>query len=181
MIPQIENSIIPETIDLISYPNKTYRCTETQIIGKIDDLKAIEQAIQHILSIERYAYLIYDDNYGVELEKYIGQDYSFLEATIEDTLREALTQDDRILDVVVTNIYKTLERHSLIDKTKLYNIIQTETTNEDIVTETNLDNLVTNSNVDLVTTSNTQVEVANVEFDVYCKQGIIHTEVKVNV
>lgn len=180
MIPQIENSIINETIDIISYPNKTYRCSETHIVGKVDDLEAVKQSIGHILSIERYAYIIYDDNYGVELEKYIGQSYEFLESTIEDTLREALLQDDRIVDVKVTKIYKSTEKHPMIDKTKLYNIIQTED-ERDIVTEVNLDNIVTNNNIDLISTSNTSVEVINVEFDVYCKQGVINTEVKVSV
>lgn len=180
MIPQIENSIINETIDIIKYPSKTYKCSETHIIGKIDDLEAIKQAVGHILSVERYAYIIYDDNYGVELEKYIGQNYEFLESTIEDTLKEALLQDDRIIDVKVTNIHKSVEKHSMIDKTKLYNIIQTEDKN-DIVTELDLNNLVTNNNVELINTSNTEVEVVIVEFDVYCKQGVINTEVKVSV
>ena len=180
MIPQIENSIGNEVINLINYPNKTYKFSETQIAGKVDDLDAIKQSIHHILSIERYAYLIYDDNYGVELEKYIGQDFSYLEATIEDTLKEALTQDDRIIDVVVTNVYQTTKNQSMVDKTKLYKKIQEE--DEDfITTEENSDNLITDKQKIWVTSSINKIKVAVVEFDVYCKQGIIHTEVEINV
>ena len=179
MVPQIENSI-DGLITLVSYPNKTYKLSETQIAGKVDDLEAIKQAIHHILSIERYAYLIYDDNYGVELEKYIGQDFSYLEATIEDTLKEALTQDDRIVDVVVTNIYQTTKEQSMVDKTKLYKKIQSED-EKDIITEQYANNLITDKTKKWVTSSITEINVTVVEFDVYCKQGIIHTEVEINV
>lgn len=77
-----------------------------RIIGYADGLEAIKQAIYHILNTERYAYLIYDDNYGVEFEQYIGKDFNFIQATIEDTLREALTHDLRITDVMVNSIDK---------------------------------------------------------------------------
>ena len=140
MIPQIENSISNEVIQLINYPNKTYRLSNKQIVGKIDNLQAIEQTIFHILNVERYAYLIYDDNYGVELEKYIGKDFSYLEATIEDTIKEALTQDDRIVDIKVTDIVQSKQ---IID--------------------------------------NPKAKTVNVKFDVYCKEGVIHTEVNINV
>lgn len=178
MIPQIDNSLDTQIIEIASYPNKTYKCSKYQVAGKVDDIESIEQAVEHILSTERYAYLIYDDNYGVELEQYIGQSYDYLESTIQDTLKEALTQDDRIIDVQVTDIHRIIETIPMIDKTNFYKIIQTEN-DEDIVTEQDLDNLVTER--ELFNTSISKVEVAVVEFDVYCKQGIIHTEVSVNV
>ncbi len=77
-----------------------------RIGGFITDDEAIKQAIYHILSVERYSCLIYDSNYGVELEQYIGQDMDYLEATIENTLEEALIQDERISGVTVLNIEK---------------------------------------------------------------------------
>lgn len=180
MIPQIENSIINETVNLITYPNLTYKYNDYQTAGKVDNLEAIEQAIKHILSVERYAYLIYDDNYGVELEQYIGQDLSYLEATIEDTLKDALLQDDRIENVQVTDISTSMEKLSLIDKTKFYNLLQTED-ERDIVTEEDLDNIVERNTALLDVTSITEVQVVNVSFDVFCKQGVISTEVKINV
>ena len=69
----------------------------------------------------------------------------------------------------------------MVDNSKIQKVIQTETTEEDIVTEEDLNNLVTNSNTLLLKSSINKVLVANVEFDVYCKQGVIHTEVNVNV
>ena len=180
MIPQIDNYIATDTFKIITYPNKTYKFSEEQITGKITDLEAIKQSIQHILSIERYAYIIYDDNYGVELQKYIGQDVSYVEATIEDTLKEALTQDDRILDVKVTNISAKKE----LQKTEFENVyfkeLQTEN-HKNLVTEVDQIQLITSKQKLITTGKNAKMLIVTVEFDVYCKQGVIHTEVDLNV
>lgn len=110
MIPQIDDVDLTNEEE-IKIPSKTYKLNinETEddtIAGFVDDVDAIKQSIYHILSIERYAYDIYDDDYGVELEQYIGQDFEYLQSTIQDTLEEALTQDERILAVEVTKIEK---------------------------------------------------------------------------
>ena len=91
-------------IVITPYPSKTYKLSSNRIAGVVDRIEAVEQTIFHILMTERYAYPIYPDNYGVELEQYIGRGLNFLQAGIESTLREALTQDDRIIDIRVTNI-----------------------------------------------------------------------------
>lgn len=74
------------------------------ISGYVDNKEAMKQAIYHILMTERYAYLIYTDNYGVELEQYIGADFNYIKTTIESTLKDALLYDLRIKDVHVTNV-----------------------------------------------------------------------------
>ncbi len=91
-------------------PNLTYRLGKKSVAGKVDKIEAVKQAIYHILSTERYSSPIYDDDYGVELEQYIGQDIGFIEADIENTLREALCQDDRITDVQVNSVEKSKEQ-----------------------------------------------------------------------
>ena len=91
-------------------PNLTYRLNDNSVAGKISGLESIEQAIFHILQTERYSNPLYNDDYGVELEQYIGQDIGFIAADIENTLREALTQDDRITDVSVTNVAKSTKQ-----------------------------------------------------------------------
>ena len=88
-----------------------------RIEGFVDGLDAIKQAIYHILMTERYAYLIYDNNYGVELEQYIGKDLDYIKATIEQTLKEALTYDLRINDVKVNSIDKVGHDKVLINFT----------------------------------------------------------------
>lgn len=87
-------------------PNLTYRLGENNVSGKIDDIEALKQTITHILSTERYDNPIYNFNYGIELEQYKGKDIGFITADIENTLREALTQDDRIKDVQVNDVSK---------------------------------------------------------------------------
>ena len=79
---------------------------------------------------ERYAYLIYDDNYGIELEQYIGRGFDYLEATIEETLKEALLIDLRITNVIVTEIKKIKNDIAQIkfDVESIYGNLQMEVT-----------------------------------------------------
>lgn len=51
------------------------------------------------LSTERYAYLIYSWNYGVELVELIGQPKEYALPEIKRCITEALLQDDRITAV----------------------------------------------------------------------------------
>lgn len=127
MIPNIE--ILSQEITERTYPNKTYQInfltinieesgvigsatvgrltlgkTESsqvnRIIGYVDDLESIKQAIYLILSTERYQYLIYSWDYGVELIDLIGKPMPYVIAEVPRRITEALTQDDRIKDVV---------------------------------------------------------------------------------
>ena len=113
MIPMITGGIT-EQIETVPFPSYTYRLSETQIVGSVDGLDAIQQAVYHILSTERYSYDIYDENYGVELGKYIGRSFEYLKTTIQNTLRDALLQDDRIIDVVVTSVERTNTDSALV-------------------------------------------------------------------
>lgn len=119
MIPQIANPI--QDITYETYPTHTYRRTDTEIIGNVDGLEAMKQAVEHILSTERYEYTIYTRNYGIELNKYIGKGFGYLEATIEQTLQDALLQDDRIDAVTLTHIEKSGLDSALIGFTVLCN------------------------------------------------------------
>ena len=104
-------------------PDLTYRMGESAIIGKITDrIESVKQSISHILSTERYSNPIYDDDYGVELEKYIGQDKGTVIADIENTLNEALTQDDRITKIKVNSITDGVESNSLVVEFTVYTI-----------------------------------------------------------
>lgn len=70
-----------------------------RINGYIDDIDALIQAIYLILSTERYQYLIYSWNYGVELNDLIGKPMPYVMAELPRRIKDALTQDDRIEDV----------------------------------------------------------------------------------
>lgn len=116
MIPQI-TAIDTQNIEIQPQPSRTHQITERRIEGQIDLLQAIRQAIFHILSTERYAYVIYDDNYGIELEKYIGKSFEFIKAGIGLDITDALMQDDRILSVDINSIMQSSLDSVLIDIT----------------------------------------------------------------
>jgi len=99
--------LIPEqAIDLTNLetenqPSRTYKLDfeRKRIGGMIDNEPAIMQMVMKILYTERYAYVIYSSQYGVELDRMIGQDYDFIVSDLERTITEALTADDRVIDI----------------------------------------------------------------------------------
>ena len=82
-------------------PSRTYGInTQRAIIsGYIDGLDAVRQAVELIMSTERYVYPVYSWNYGVELESLIGKDAAYITAEIKRRIREALEQDDRVKEI----------------------------------------------------------------------------------
>ena len=99
MIPNVDNDILTLTIE--TQPSLTYALDieRGRIMGRVDGIEAIRQAIYLILSTERYAYLIYSWNYGVELQELIGQPKEYALPEIKRCITEALLQDDRITSV----------------------------------------------------------------------------------
>ena len=99
MIPEQEVDLT--NLEVITQPSLTYRLDfERKRIGsKIDNEEAIMQMVMKILYTERYAYVIYSSQYGVELDRLIGQEYDFIISDLERTITEALLADDRILSI----------------------------------------------------------------------------------
>ena len=79
--------------------SKKYRIHNGHIEGNIDGLDAVRQSIYLILSTERYQYVIYSGDYGVELAGLIGKRKSYIEGDVERRITEALLEDDRIQDI----------------------------------------------------------------------------------
>jgi len=100
MIPKI-NELLSTTLELETQPSKNFKMYFTQevVSGTITDLNAMEQVIYKILNTERYQYLIYSWNYGIELNDLLGEPVSYVCPEIERKVTEALVQDDRILSV----------------------------------------------------------------------------------
>lgn len=106
--------MIPATVDIIeeeqgelSSPSYTYRINPltNRIAGMIDGEDALIQAIEKILDVSRYAYVIYDWYYGNEIAALIGKPFEYIKAEVPRLLSEALLQDDRIS--AVTNVTVT--------------------------------------------------------------------------
>lgn len=99
MIP--EQAIDLTNLEIENQPSRTYKLDfeRKRIGGMIDNEQAIMQMVMKILYTERYAYVIYSSQYGVELDRMIGQDYDFIVSDLERTITEALTADDRVIDI----------------------------------------------------------------------------------
>lgn len=94
------NEIVEET----EKPSKTYflDLEKGRISGSIDGIEAVNQAIKKAILTIRFNNLIYDSDYGCEVgnalhDKTVTPEY--LEAAIPDMIKDALSQDTRILDV----------------------------------------------------------------------------------
>lgn len=106
MIPNIP--LLATEITQPTYQNRTYRIvyvsqdefeTNDRISGYVDDMDALLQTIYLILSTERYEYIIYSWDYGVELHDLIGKPMPYVLSEIPRRIKEALIQDNRIEDV----------------------------------------------------------------------------------
>ena len=84
---------------LAQIPSRTYRLQNGRIAGWIDELAAMRQAIEKVLHTERFTWLIYTDNYGVELKSLLGEELNLVMAEMERIVREALSVDERIIEI----------------------------------------------------------------------------------
>lgn len=100
MIPGVV-SVLKEDFEIEEQPSKGFKLYVEQNIvnGFNDGIEAVKQAIYMILNTERYRYNIYSWNYGIELEDLIGEHVTYACPEIERRIKEALTQDERILSV----------------------------------------------------------------------------------
>ena len=89
------------TLDIQTQPSLTYALDieHNRIRGEVDNLESLRQAVYLILNTERYAYLIYSWNYGVEFKELIGRPKEYVLSEIKRCITEALLQDDRITAV----------------------------------------------------------------------------------
>lgn len=85
-----------EEIEETTVPSKTYFVQNGRIIGQVDGIEAIRQAVEKILLTQLFQWEIYSEMYGVETDRLLGQSFDFVIADIERTIQDALAYDDRI-------------------------------------------------------------------------------------
>ena len=100
MIPQV-NTVLNDDIEFIEQSSYTfYLDIEKNIVfGFTDEREAMKQAIYLILSTERYKWVIFSWNYGIELEDLFNMPISFVIPEVQRRIEEALLQDTRITAV----------------------------------------------------------------------------------
>lgn len=97
MIPSV-NGILTTDLEVTTIPSKSYKMhfDENDIKGTCDEIEAVKQSIYNALSTQRYQYIIYSWNYGVELLDLFGQDVDWACSELERRIIDALSVDDRI-------------------------------------------------------------------------------------
>lgn len=82
-------------------PTRTYKLDldTGRVAGMVDGVDAMKQVILKILLTERFAYLIYSWNYGIELNAVVGKSYQVFSSEIKRVITEALLADSRITAV----------------------------------------------------------------------------------
>ena len=100
MIPST-NNILSYDLEMETEPSVNYKMNIKQDIinGTIDELEAMKQVIYKILNTERYQYIIYSWNYGIELMDLFGMPVIYVIPELERRITEALIQDERIESV----------------------------------------------------------------------------------
>ena len=114
LIPTQDTVTIGQDVEIVQPADQTTRTYKLDIeagrvAGFVDETEAMKQAILKILLTERFDYLIYSWNYGIELNDIVGKSFQVLSSEIKRVIREALMADSRITDVVdfvVTQIDK---------------------------------------------------------------------------
>ena len=101
MLPKGKGNVLTKGIPKKTIPTKTYRVKKEKgvVSGNIDGLDAMEQAIYKIIFTERYRYVIYNWEYGIELADLFGRAKSYVIPEIKKRIEEALLADERIKGV----------------------------------------------------------------------------------
>lgn len=94
----IPNTTPKNELEVQIQPSMNYKMhfKDEIINGYREHLEAMKQVIFKILNTERYQYMIYSSNYGIELEDLFGEPVSYVCPELERRITEALVQDDRI-------------------------------------------------------------------------------------
>lgn len=97
MIPlgsQISDANLEEVVE----PSKTYYIDflNGRIMGDVDGIDSVRQAITKILITNRYEHDIYNPNYASELQRLAGKDLIYVKSEIRRIVTESLLTDDRI-------------------------------------------------------------------------------------
>lgn len=97
MIPtsNLDNIQIEEVIET----TRTYKVIDNSVSGYIDDLEALQQAINNVLNTEKYEYPIYSFDYGIELENLLGKDLEYIKIELKRRIEDCLLEDERIISV----------------------------------------------------------------------------------
>lgn len=100
MIPG-NTGFLEKNFEIQEQPSYTHRLDLKfqSVRGYTDEKEAMRQAIYKILLTERYAYIMYSWNYGIETMDLYGMPIAYVVPELERRIKEALLYDTRITAV----------------------------------------------------------------------------------
>ena len=100
MIPSTAG-FLNQDFEIEEQPSLTYKMDmdNNVVRGYTDELGAVKQAIYKIIMTERYQYIMYSWNYGIELMDLYGAPVTYVCPELKRRISEALLWDDRIQSV----------------------------------------------------------------------------------
>lgn len=105
---------LPKTAQALEFKiepqsTKTYRFDfdAKRIVGTVDGLQAMVQAVRKAINTIRYSERIYSGGYGSEIHALIGRGLPYVEATIRQVLTETFQDDSRIKGVKKCTVERT--------------------------------------------------------------------------
>lgn len=114
--------LVTKVEEAVEPPSKTYRLDleEGRILGMVDGQQAVRQAIHKAIITPRWKCLIYDNQYGSEIEAAVIQSqgrasHDYIEAVVPGFVRDALRPDSR-----VTLVYNFVFAFTPEEKARLF-------------------------------------------------------------
>ncbi|MCL0319390.1 DUF2634 domain-containing protein [Apilactobacillus xinyiensis] len=101
----------------VTMPSKTYKVKDGRIITFTDGYDAMLQAIDKALQTERFVWLIYNEDYGNDIQDLVGKDFDYIKVEVARMIDECLLADDRVLSTDIDNITKSDKDSVLIEGT----------------------------------------------------------------
>lgn len=100
MIP-LQAPLLEDDFEIEQQPTYTHKMNfkDESVHGFTDEQEAMKQAIYKILMTERYQYIMYSWDYGIETLDLYGEPVSYVCPELERRITEALLCDERIEDV----------------------------------------------------------------------------------
>ncbi|MBD8499971.1 DUF2634 domain-containing protein [Paenibacillus arenosi] len=123
LLPEQIGTAIPITAVELELPeeqtSRTYRLDmdKGRIQGFVDEIEAIKQAVYKVLQTERFIYLIYSWNYGIELDEVLGANEAVMRSELKRIVTEALLVDERITEVTDFHIELVDRRTAAVEFT----------------------------------------------------------------
>lgn len=127
MIPSTVG-FLDQDFEIEEQPSKTYKMDleGNSVRGFCDGIEAMTQTVFRILNTERYQYIIYSWNYGIETLDLYGQPITYVCPELERRITEALLVDSRITSItdfehdtsVKGEIHSTFTVHTIFGELK---------------------------------------------------------------